>query len=117
MSGLQAERWKDAIKVFNNVAAHGIKSFPVVSPNAKVKLINYSENATYLATDSETREKHILRVSRPNYHTKGEIESELKWLQSIYESSPIQVAMPIKGKNNEFIQSVKLKGDPQEYFC
>ncbi|MBO1001662.1 phosphotransferase enzyme family protein [Pseudogracilibacillus auburnensis] len=117
MSNLQAESWKDALKVFNEVAAHGINTYPALTQEVEIKLINYSENATYLVTDPKTEMKHILRVSRPNYHTKVEIESELKWLKSIHDSSPLSVPMPIKGRNNEYIHSVRLKNDPQEYYC
>lgn len=117
MNDVQKEHWEDVIKVFNDVAVNAISLFPVIAPNAEVKLINYSENATYLTTNPVTEEKYILRVSRPNYHKKYEIDSELEWLESIYEASPIQVARPIKGGNNEFIQSVMLENDPQEYYC
>lgn len=116
MSMNGAEAWQAHVNKFNRVAAKAKESFSVLTSSA-IQLLNYSENATYLATNEEKQEKYILRVCRPNYHTKSEIESEMAWIKSIHESSPIEVSLPIVGDNGEYIQQVKLEDDPQEYCC
>ena len=49
---------------------------------ASARLINVSENATYLVEAPEGH-KSILRVHRENYHTRRAIECELAWLDAL----------------------------------
>ena len=116
MSDTNAKLWEDAIKVFTDVACQAVLLFPNLS-QATVELLNYSENATYLVKNPANDEIFILRVSRPSYHTKSEIESEIAWLKSIDEHSTIEVSLPIMGKNGDYVQTVTLKNRPQEYYC
>ena len=51
-------------------------------PAATVRLLNVSENATYLVDDPD-QEPSILRVHRLGYHTGLEIESELAWMDAL----------------------------------
>ncbi|MEM9139903.1 MAG: phosphotransferase [Pseudomonadota bacterium] len=54
-----------------------------LSPATKISLLNISENATYRADDPEAEAPVILRVHRPNYHTRAEILSELAWIDAL----------------------------------
>jgi Ser/Thr protein kinase RdoA (MazF antagonist) len=51
-------------------------------PATTVRLLNVSENATYLVADPD-QEPSILRVHRLGYHTQTEIESELAWMDAL----------------------------------
>lgn len=106
--------WHDVLEKFNQIANTAIHSYPSLTQST-IQLLNYSENATYLVKNSETGEKYILRVGRPHYHSKIEIESELAWLKSIDEHSSIQVSLPILGGNGEYIQEVVYENDI--YYC
>ena len=46
-----------------------------LSPQCNVTTLNLSENATFKAVDPDTGQPVILRVHRPGYHTRQEIES------------------------------------------
>ena len=61
----------------NTVGAWGL------SPATTVRLLNISENATYRADDPEADGPVILRVHRPDYHTRDEILSELAWIDAL----------------------------------
>jgi len=52
------------------------------APGSSVRLLNVSENATYLVEDPE-QGPCILRVHRLGYHTGAEIESELTWMDAL----------------------------------
>lgn len=118
MNGMKDNSWQDALTVFHQVAKEGIKQYDMVSPEATLELLDYSENATYVSTHLKTGEKYVLRVSRPHYRTKVEIESEMEWLVEIDKLPNVfKVAKPIKGKNREYIQSIRLPGGGFEYFC
>ncbi|HTT52495.1 MAG TPA: phosphotransferase [Streptosporangiaceae bacterium] len=52
------------------------------APASTVRLLNVSENATYLVEDPG-QGPCILRVHRLGYHTQAEIESELAWMDAL----------------------------------
>lgn len=116
MTNSSVNAWESSVELFNNVSLQTLNLYKELS-NSTIKIIDYSENATYLVENAERGEKYILRVCRPNYHTKEEIESEVHWLQSIDENTSIIVSRPILGLNNEYIQTVKLDDHPFEYYC
>lgn len=71
---------------------------------ASCKMIDYSENATYLVEDAQGK-KYILRISRPNYHKKEEIEAEIAWLNSLHEQSPIDVSLPVRADDGDYVHA------------
>jgi Ser/Thr protein kinase RdoA (MazF antagonist) len=114
MGNSNEDPWKNQLDEFDYIANKAVKAYPFL-PQSTIQLLNYSENATYLIKNSVTDEKYILRVSRPGYHTKHEIESELTWLKSIDKHSAIKVSLPISGGNGEDIQVVNLGNN--QYYC
>ncbi|WP_066306961.1 phosphotransferase enzyme family protein [Bacillus sp. FJAT-29814] len=105
MSSSSIDPLQESLEKFNAIASAAIPSYPFLSQST-IKLLNYSENATYLVTNTETGEKYILRVGRPGYHTKTAVESELEWIKSINRHSSIHVSLPITGGNGDYIQVV-----------
>jgi Ser/Thr protein kinase RdoA (MazF antagonist) len=73
-----------------------------ISETAFVKLLNHSENTTYLIQEGDQR--FILRVHRLGYHTPRAISAELDWVEAIRRDSSIRTACPIVGVNSERIQ-------------
>src|SRR5437899_1316663 len=51
-------------------------------PATTIRLLNVSENATYLVEDPDAGPS-ILRVHRLGYHTEPEIASELAWMDAL----------------------------------
>jgi Ser/Thr protein kinase RdoA (MazF antagonist) len=51
-------------------------------PAAGVRLLNVSENATYLVEEPDAAPS-VLRVHRLGYHTEAEIASELAWMDAL----------------------------------
>ncbi|KHO28412.1 aminoglycoside phosphotransferase [Mycolicibacterium setense] len=60
-----------------------------IGADATLRLLNLSENATYLVEDAGNQS--ILRVHRQDYHEPREIESELDWLQALRTDSDVTV--------------------------
>ena len=54
-----------------------------LDPDSTVRLLNVSENWTYRIDEPATGRTFALRVHRPGYHTAGEIESELDWIDAL----------------------------------
>lgn len=77
-----------------------------VPQNAQARLINLSENATYLV-EADGGFKSILRVHREGYHTHRAIECELEWMEALGRDGCVVTPPIINGINGAPIQSFK----------
>jgi Ser/Thr protein kinase RdoA (MazF antagonist) len=64
-----------------------------------VRLLNRSENETYVAGDAL-----ILRVHRQGYHTAKEIASELAWLQAL-QTTELRCVVPVAAQDGSLLQT------------
>ncbi|MEB3753377.1 phosphotransferase enzyme family protein [Acinetobacter sp. MD2(2019)] len=71
----------------------------------KINLLCQSENATFVVRTAET--KYALRLHRPNYHNKQNIESELNWLDALTQSG-IAVPQAILSEQGERVLTLDL---------
>ena len=101
--------------VFDDVAGEAIQAYPL-SAGAHARLLQLSENATYLVEDAHGAPEGILRVGRPGYHTLDEYRSEMAWLRQINDYTPLIVANPLRAADGSDIQIVHA-GDGDDYFC
>ena len=85
-------------------------------PDSEVKLLSYSENATYLVRPPGGP-RRVLRINRPGYHPRGNIASELAWVEAIRRETPIVTAEPIPSLDGEFIQLVWHPAVPEPRNC
>ncbi len=74
------------------------------------RLINLSENATYLVEDPDTGRTGVLRVHRPDYHTHRAIESELDWLADLGARTPVATPAVIPDRHGERVATVDVQG-------
>lgn len=82
---------------------------------ATARLINVSENATYLV-EAAGGYKSILRVHREGYHTRRAIECELAWLDALSASGVVTTPGYYPGKDGAAIQQAKPAGLPDPRF-
>jgi Ser/Thr protein kinase RdoA (MazF antagonist) len=83
---------------------------------AEVKLLNVSENATYLISDPYSGTKSVLRVHRVGYHTRNGILAELEWLAALRRDAVADVTDPIAGRNGTSVQTLtSRRGGPDRY--
>ncbi|MFN3614899.1 MAG: phosphotransferase enzyme family protein [Rubrimonas sp.] len=66
-----------------------------LSPETRVTLLTVSENATFRADDPARDRPVILRVHRPGYHTRAEIESELAWIDALRAEGAVDTPEPL----------------------
>lgn len=94
--------------------ANASLSFWGLPDDATARLINVSENATYLV-EAPGGHKSILRVHRENYHTRRAIECELAWLDALSAESIVTTPGYYTGKNGSVIQEARADGlaDPR----
>jgi len=60
-----------------------------LSPASDVSLLAISENVTWLVSDAASDRRVVIRVHRPGYHTKAEIESEHAWIHALRERGTV----------------------------
>ena len=65
-------------------------------PGSTVRLLNVSENATYLVQDPDEGPS-VLRVHRLGYHTAAEIESELAWMDALRAEAGVRTPRVLPG--------------------
>ncbi|SLN49520.1 serine/threonine protein kinase [Roseovarius litorisediminis] len=70
---------------------------------ARARLINVSENATYLV-EASGGYKSILRVHRENYHSRRAIECELEWIAALAKADAVITPGHYLGRNGQAIQ-------------
>jgi len=82
---------------------------------ASVRLINVSENATYLV-EASGGYKAVLRVHRENYHTRRAIECELAWLDTLGVDKVVTTPGYYLGRDGQAIQEAGIDGLDAERF-
>jgi Ser/Thr protein kinase RdoA (MazF antagonist) len=88
---------------------------------ATLKMINHSENTTYLVTPKspgpDAMRPVILRVHREGYHTTNGIKSELAWMHALQADANVLTPQAIPGRDGEEIQSVSHPSLPRPRNC
>lgn len=85
-----------------------------LSSDTKVTLLTVSENATFRADDPARAAPIILRVHRPGYHTRAEIESELSWIDALRADQVVDIPAPLNVTEGGHIASFDLKGENRD---
>ncbi|HEY6934994.1 MAG TPA: phosphotransferase [Marmoricola sp.] len=74
------------------------------------RMINLSENATYLVEDPGSGRNGILRVHREGYHEPVEIEAELDWLTALRKETDVSTPVVIPTADGERVVSCRPRG-------
>ncbi|SDE48921.1 phosphotransferase enzyme family protein [Rhodospira trueperi] len=85
-----------------------------LSPRTEVSLLTISENATFLANDPDEGRRVVLRVHRPGYHTRAEIESELAWITDLRTRQVVDTPEPLTVADGGHIATFDLDGTHRE---
>jgi len=73
---------------------------------ATLKMINHSENTTYLVSPANGAKPVILRVHRPGYHTADGIRSELAWMRALQAEGGVPTPQAIPAQDGQDVQTV-----------
>jgi len=83
--------------------------------DARIELLTTSENATFVSQDREGEREIIIRVHRPDYHQRREIESELAWIEELRASGSIHTPAPLQTGDGSPVVSLSAGG--REFFA
>lgn len=79
-----------------------------IPDGATARLINVSENATYLV-EADGGFRAILRIHREEYHTERAIECELAWIAALKEAKAVITPDYYVGRNGKVIQKAGIE--------
>jgi Ser/Thr protein kinase RdoA (MazF antagonist) len=85
-----------------------------LSDRTRVALLTVSENATFRADDPARDAPVILRVHRPGYHDRAEIESELDWIEALRAGGVAAIPRPLPVRSGGHIAGFDLDGQTRE---
>ncbi len=94
----------------DDLVAHQVLAHHDLSDQRNLRMINLSENATYLVTDPGSGRDGILRVHRVDYHDPAAIESELDWLTALREDTGVSTPRVIPATNGDRVVTVQVEG-------
>jgi Ser/Thr protein kinase RdoA (MazF antagonist) len=99
----------DTTHVDDEVARLAISHFDF-SPDVQLRMINLSENATYLVEDAATARDGVLRVHRENYHRADSIHSELLWLDALREDAGVRTPAVLPARDGRRVVTLQHGG-------
>ena len=82
-----------------------------------LRLLNHSENSTYLVTVEKYPNPLILRVHRTGYHTPNAIESELAWMEALRVDAGVHTPKIIPGPDGSRVHQVSTDLLPHGRSC
>ena len=91
------------------VAHRALAEFDL-SADAQVRMINLSENSTYLVEDPHGGVEGVLRVHREDYHSVASIESELLWLDALRADAGIDTPVAVPTPDGRRVVSLDCGG-------
>ena len=84
---------------------------------APLRMINHSENVTYLVTPPAAARPVVLRVHREGYHSINGIRSELAWMRALQAEAGVKTPQAITGRDGTDIQTVAHPALPRPRNC
>ena len=96
----------EAEPVWKEVAREALKEWGVAS--AGIELVARGENIVF-RVDSDDGERYALRIHRPGYHTRVELDSEQIWTVALKESG-IDVPVAVKTAAGRFYAEIPVPG-------
>lgn len=102
---------KDVMELLLELA-NGALGLWDVPEGATARLINVSENATYLVETPDGAFKSVLRVHRENYHSRRAIECEFAWTQALRDTGYVRTPNAIPGRDGNIVQTGECEGLP-----
>ncbi|MEV6102821.1 phosphotransferase [Nocardia sp. NPDC051981] len=96
----------------DEVALRALEHYDL-APGVSCRMINLSENATYLIEDATGGNGGILRVHREGYHSLAAIESELSWLAALRAEAGIDAPDVTRTRDGRRVVTVEIDGRPR----
>ncbi|MFT4020955.1 MAG: phosphotransferase [Acinetobacter sp.] len=110
MNQVEQNEYLDAAAL-QQLAEQAIHQYPH-DYQGELKLLCQSENATFVVRTPNAR--YALRIHRPNYHSKIDIESELKWLDALTDYG-IAVPQAILNTTGDRVLTLTLQDGTTRY--
>ena len=90
-----------------------------IPADAQIRLLEISENATFLASAPGDGQRWVLRVYRPGYRSIPEIESELHWIRALRAEDVIRTpaVLPRADGGDNYLHFLSSSAGPLAVAC
>jgi Ser/Thr protein kinase RdoA (MazF antagonist) len=105
----------DRVEHIHALAHHALPLYGM-GEDSRVKLLNHSENTTFLV-DPPDRDPVILRINRPGYHSEEILHGEIAWIKSLIHRQAVGTAPPMAGLDGNYIQKIVHENYAQDLNC
>lgn len=95
----------DKLAHFTDVARRALPLWGLPK-DSTLKLLNFTENATFLVTTGDGR-RQIMRVHRLDYATENSIRTELSWIFALRRETDLSLAKPLPMQNGEYVATIE----------
>lgn len=83
---------------YEDAARQALKAFPV--GDADMRFVHVSENVTFRVDEKATGRSFVLRLHRPDYHTRAALDSERLWTRAL-DAAGLAVPRPVAARDGE----------------
>lgn len=97
----------ETIELLNRLASQSLSLWDIPE-ESNARLINVSENATYLV-EAPDGFKSVLRVHREDYHTRNAIGCEHAWSRALNKESDVRTPGILPGRDGSTIQTSSIE--------
>ena len=97
--------------LYEEAAREALAAFPV-GP-AALRFVNVSENVTFRVDEQATGKAFVLRLHRPDYHSRAALDSERLWTRALDEAG-LLVPRAVAARNGEDYVRVAVAGTGEE---
>jgi len=85
-----------------------------IRPDAEVRLLNVSENATFLVTEPDAGPS-VLRVHRLGYHSQQAIASELAWMDALQAEAGVRTPRVLPAADGRRVVAVTARSSASQH--
>lgn len=91
------------IEHLNTVAIRALERWKYPKEST-LKLLNITENATYLITAENKR--MVMRIHRIDYAEKNSVKTELAWITNLMATTDLNIVTPIPSKDGNLVETI-----------
>ncbi len=102
------------VRRLRGLALIALANYPVQV--RRLRLVQHSHNTTF-RVDAVDGTHYALRISRPGFHTRDEVTSELRWQLALRRDTALEVPEPIPTRGGDLVLTAQAPGVPEPRLC
>jgi len=114
MQPFEESGYRTQIQRLRKLAMNALSRYPISV--ASIDFLSHIENTTF-RIQSRNGARYLLRVHRPDYHSKEGITDELRWLEHLAGRTSFATPGPVRSKSGSLVEEADAEGVPTSRCC